>query len=193
MSAFERENRVALGLLLASVFIACSASPAEEDTAASSGQIPVVGNYPSASAGSKAASTSDGFKGWGPSASAGSSGAAGIAAGAAGMGAAGSAGAAAGSGTAGTAGTAAAGAGGSASADMSATSDDPLDLFGSGAGGASAPGSDPIADLFGPGASGAPAPSCEGLVCLEDADCQNLYPEEHAQCKFTGCVDLVCK
>jgi len=34
--------------------------------------------------------------------------------------------------------------------------------------------------------------SCEGLLCLEAADCATLYPEENASCKFTDCVDFMC-
>lgn len=36
-------------------------------------------------------------------------------------------------------------------------------------------------------------PSCEGLICLEDADCASLYPDENATCKFTSCVDFFCQ
>jgi hypothetical protein len=46
---------------------------------------------------------------------------------------------------------------------------------------------DPFAGLFGPDEV-----SCEGLLCLDTADCASLYPEENAQCKFTGCVDFMC-
>jgi hypothetical protein len=42
--------------------------------------------------------------------------------------------------------------------------------------------------LLGPGEI-----SCEGLLCLEAADCAGLYPEENATCKFTDCVDFACK
>jgi hypothetical protein len=65
--------------------------------------------------------------------------------------------------------------------------------------GAAAAGSmaeeDPLGDLFnmGMGMAAAPAISCEGQVCLEFADCENLHPDEHAACKFTRCEDLECK
>ena len=49
---------------------------------------------------------------------------------------------------------------------------------------------DPLGDLFGLGSG---TPSCEGLICVEDKDCQDLYPTENATCKFTKCVDLTCK
>ena len=48
------------------------------------------------------------------------------------------------------------------------------------------------ADIFG-GLFPAPQVSCDGLVCLEDADCASLYPDEDAACHFTHCEDLVCK
>jgi hypothetical protein len=54
---------------------------------------------------------------------------------------------------------------------------------------------DPFADLFGDTMTGGAAPqvSCEGMVCLEFADCANLHPDENAVCKFTRCEDLQCK
>ena len=35
--------------------------------------------------------------------------------------------------------------------------------------------------------------SCEGLLCVETADCAMLYPDENATCKFKSCVDFVCQ
>ena len=46
---------------------------------------------------------------------------------------------------------------------------------------------DPFAGLLGPAEV-----SCEGLLCLDAADCATLYPEENTTCKFTSCVDFVC-
>jgi len=46
---------------------------------------------------------------------------------------------------------------------------------------------DPFLGLLGPAEA-----SCEGLLCLEAADCATLYPDENATCKFTSCVDFVC-
>ena len=46
---------------------------------------------------------------------------------------------------------------------------------------------DPFLGLLGPAEV-----SCEGLLCLEAADCATLYPDENATCKFTSCVDFVC-
>jgi hypothetical protein len=46
------------------------------------------------------------------------------------------------------------------------------------------------------GLLGVPAPdavSCEGLLCVETADCASLYPDEAATCKFTSCVDFTCQ
>jgi hypothetical protein len=31
------------------------------------------------------------------------------------------------------------------------------------------------------------------LLCLEDSDCAELYPDETVSCKFTKCVDLMCQ
>jgi hypothetical protein len=61
-----------------------------------------------------------------------------------------------------------------------------------GAGGAA--GSSAEDDPFGlNGIFGDPgALSCEGLLCLEAADCAALYPDETAACKFTKCEDFVC-
>jgi hypothetical protein len=123
---------------------------------------------------------------------AGTSGAAGsIAAGAgAGAGVAGSAGSAAGAGGAiAGAGGAIAGAGGATAA---AGSGGMAGGSAAGAGGESADAGpaedDPFGGLFDP-----PPTSCEGLLCLEDADCTNFYPDEAATCKLTRCVDLVCE
>jgi hypothetical protein len=58
-----------------------------------------------------------------------------------------------------------------------------------GAGGAAGAAPDDIfGGLFGP----APL-SCDGLLCLEDADCSTLYPDETTACKLTRCVDLFCQ
>lgn len=93
--------------------------------------------------------------------------AAGTAAQVAGSPAAGSGGASGSAGAAGSAGTSSAGAGG-AGGDAS---DDPFgDLF-------------PTPD----------APSCDGMLCLEAADCTSFYPDAAATCHFTDCVDFVCK
>jgi hypothetical protein len=87
-------------------------------------------------------------------------------------------------GSAGTAGSAAgsggssAGSGGSAGSSSAGSSAD-----------AGMPEEDPIGDLLG----GAGQTSCEGLICLEAADCADLYPDENATCKFTDCVDFMCK
>jgi hypothetical protein len=58
------------------------------------------------------------------------------------------------------------------------------------AGGASAADDDD--DLLG-GLLPTPQVSCDGLVCLEDADCADLYPDEDALCHFTHCQDLTCQ
>jgi hypothetical protein len=57
-----------------------------------------------------------------------------------------------------------------------------------GAAGAEDMGDDPVGDLFPP----VPA-SCEGLLCIEDADCGTLYVEQAATCKLTKCVDFTCQ
>lgn len=172
-------TQVARGLVLALGLIAAgcgsSAEPEESSDSNSNPSIPVVGNYPAAGAAGQA-SSSDGFKGW-RSDAAGSSAGKGAAAGSSGAVAAGSSGAAAGSG--GSAGAlSAAGAGGAAGTAPAA-----------GSGGDSSTDDDPLG-LFGPSNS---APSCEGLICVEDQDCKDLYPEESAACKFTKCVDFACK
>jgi hypothetical protein len=109
--------------------------------------------------------------------SGGSSGAAG-AAGAAGT-AAGSGGSTAGAGGSGGAG--AGGAGGTGGAGGAGGS--------GGAGGAAgADSDDPFADIF-----GTDQISCDGLLCLEDSNCADFYPDEASTCKFTKCVDFVCQ
>jgi hypothetical protein len=129
-------------------------------------------------------SAGNGFKGWRDPTAAGSGGAAaGTVAAAGSSGAAGKAPAA---GSGGSAGSAGAAGGSAAGSGTTAPAEDPLDIFGLGSAGA--PAEDPL-DLFGtPGMM-----SCAGLLCTELADCQNLYPTEHAACKFTQCVDLECK
>jgi hypothetical protein len=145
--------------------------------------VPLVDNFPGA-AGQRAGNS---FKSWSKNGS-----------GAGGGGAAGSAGSAAAGTTAAVSGGAAgaagntAGASGAVAAAGSGTTvePDPLDIFGMGSAGAGAD-PDPIADLF--GTAGAGVPTCTGLVCGELADCQDLYPEQNASCKFTRCEDLECK
>jgi hypothetical protein len=109
-----------------------------------------------------------------PSTSAGASGAIASSAGTSGGGAGASGNSAGTSGGAGSAGSMAAMAGSSA-----AGAGDPPD-----AGVAS--DDDPLG-LFGP-----EEVSCEGLLCVEAADCATLYPDENATCKFTNCVDFEC-
>jgi hypothetical protein len=87
-------------------------------------------------------------------------------------------------GTLASAGSPAAGAGGSVAGDGGALS--------AGAGGAGGAGGDDDDDVFG-GLFPTPQVSCDGLICLEDADCASLYPDEDAACHFTHCEDLVCK
>ena len=168
------------------MFGACGSAPAEETAGGAGSNVPLVDNFP----GMAGRAASDGFKAWGSTNAAGTGGAASVAgapgsAGAAGKsvaaGSGGSIGAAGSAGGAGSAGTPAAGSG------TTAPAEDPFDIFGMGSAGA--PAEDPL-DLFGgmPGAV-----SCAGLLCAELADCQNLYPTEHAACKFTQCVDLECK
>ena len=161
----------ALGLGL--IFAGCGSSAAPEDSSTSSRPtIPVIGNYPAAAGTGSVASASSGsgFKGWRGDA-AGSSGAAGQATAAGSGGAAGSAGRAA-AGSSASAGSSAAGTSGADAGSGATSMDDPLDLFG--------------------GAAPAAAPSCDGLVCVEDKDCQDLYPMESAACKLTKCVDFAC-
>jgi hypothetical protein len=166
---------VARGLVLALglVTVGCGSSAEPEESSDSNNpSIPVVGNYPAAGSAGQT-SSGDGFKGWRGDAAGSSAGSAA----AAGAVAAGSSAVAAGSGgSAGTASTA--GAGGAAGNAAAA-----------GSGGDSSSDDDPLG-LFGPTAD---APSCEGLICVEDQDCKELYPEESATCKFTKCVDFACK
>jgi hypothetical protein len=93
---------------------------------------------------------------------------------AAGTGTGGQSGSAGGNGSAGRAGAggAAAGAGGEQADAGAANEDDPFGLF------------DP---------AGLDELSCEGLLCVEAADCASLYPDEAAACKFTTCQDFVCQ
>ena len=171
-------TQIALCAGLVLMFAGCGSSATEDESSAGSGgsNIPVVGNYPSA-ANAGQNGLASGFKGWRNDAAAGSSGASGMkAAAGGGAGSAGSAGAAgaagnaaAGSGSAGAAGNA-----GAAGAAGDASQDDPLDLFGSG------------------GSSSATS-TCEGMICVEDRDCQDLYPDENARCKFTRCEEFECK
>lgn len=87
--------------------------------------------------------------------------------------------ASAGAAAAGTGGRSAAGSGGASSAGAGGAG---------GTGGAAGDDDDIFGALF-----PAPQVSCDGLVCLEDADCASLYPDEDAVCHFTHCEDLVCK
>ncbi|HMI94418.1 MAG TPA: hypothetical protein VK509_23760 [Polyangiales bacterium] len=101
----------------------------------------------------------------------------------AGIGASGASAAGTGGSSAGTGGSSA-GAGGSAGSTAM--------MAGSGTAGASVDAGvpdeeDPFGGLLGPAEV-----SCEGLLCLEDADCATLYPEENATCKFTSCADFMC-
>jgi hypothetical protein len=168
--------RAAHGMVwtLALMFAGCGSASEPEGEPNSTPSIPVVGNYP-ASGGAGQSSSGDGWKGW-RSAAAGSSGAVatGPAAGSSSASAtAGSSASAAGSGgSAGTASATAAAAGTKAAAGSGAADeDDALDIFGQSSG----------------------AASCDGLVCVEDQDCKDLYPEESAACTFTQCVDFACK
>ena len=123
----------------------------------------------------------------------------------------GSAGTAAGS--AGTVATPSAGAGGT-SASSAGTSGGNAGTGGNTAGtsGGSAGSAGSMAAMAGSSAAGAGDPpdagapddedpfgllgpaevSCEGLLCVEAADCATLYPDENATCKFTTCVDFEC-
>jgi hypothetical protein len=113
-------------------------------------------------------------------------GAGGAGSGSAGSGGAGSGGA--GTGAAGT-GAAAAGQAGGVAAGSGGTG-------GSTAGGAGgqgeAAGAEAEEDPFG-GIFGTPSDACEGLLCVEAADCTDLYPDEATSCKFTKCVDFQCE
>jgi hypothetical protein len=116
-----------------------------------------------------------------------------------------------GAGTVGAAGAVAAGTGGAGGGGRAGTAGSTAGAGGStaGAGGSTAAGSggadggvdadaavadagsaedDPFGGLFGPLPT-----SCDGLLCLEDADCATLYPDETATCKLTRCVDFVCE
>ena len=63
-----------------------------------------------------------------------------------------------------------------------------------GMGGADAADASVEDDFFGVFAAPEPdALSCEGLICLESADCTSLYPDEAAACHFTTCEDFICK
>jgi hypothetical protein len=125
-------------------------------------------------AGAGSGGTSSAGTGGAAAGSGGSSGAAG-AAGAAGS-AAGSGGSTAGAG--GSAGAEAGGAGGAGGASGAGGAD----------GAAGSDSDDPFADFFGTGQI-----SCDGLLCLEDSNCTDFYPDEAAACKFTKCVDFVCQ
>jgi len=168
------------------MFAACGSAPAEETAGGAGSSVPLISNYPGA-----AGRSTDGWKGWAnanASGKGGTGGAAGVAGSAGTAGkttvAAGSGGAAAAAASAGSAGSTGAPAAGSGT---TAAAEDPFDIFGLGSAGAPA---DDLLDPFG----GMPGMvSCTGLLCAELADCQNLYPTEHAACKFTQCVDLECK
>jgi len=164
------------------MLVGCGAAPAGETLGGAGSNVRLVDNYP----GGAGQSSGDGFKGWRNTTAAGSGGAAAgtmAAAGSSGGGGGGGKAPAAGSG--GSAGSAGA-AGPAAGSGTTAPTEDPFDIFGLGSAGA--PAEDPL-DLFGmPGMV-----TCAGLLCAELADCQNLYPTEHAACKFTQCVDLECK
>jgi hypothetical protein len=64
-----------------------------------------------------------------------------------------------------------------------------------GAAGAAGADEDVFGGLFGtdPAAADPAAISCSDLVCFETADCASLHPDENAACKFTSCVDFLCK
>jgi hypothetical protein len=170
------------------IFVACGSAPAEETAGGAGSGVPLVDNFP----GNAGRSSNDGFKGWSNPAAAGSGGAA-VASAAAGSGGSaggsGSSGLASAAGSGGAAGIASA-AGSPASGSGTTAPPDPLDVFGLGSGGA--PAEDPL-DIFDPGMAAPATVSCMGLICTELADCQDLYPTEHATCKFTQCVDLECK
>jgi|GEM_PF-5040212 len=178
MSAVSRGTRIALCAGLGLMLVGCGSAPAEEAEGGAGSNVPLVDNFP----GMAGQSAGDGFKGWRNPAAAGSGGAA-----AGTVAAAGSSGAAGKAPAGGSGGAAGGSAGGpAAGSGTTAPAEDPLDIFGLGSAGA--PAEDPL-DLFGmPGMM-----SCAGLLCAELADCQNLYPTEHAACKFTQCVDLECK
>jgi hypothetical protein len=182
MSAKRLGTQFALCAGLGLIFVACGSAPAEETAGGAGSSVPLVDNFP----GNAGRSSGDGFKGWRSPTAAGSGGsAAGTPAG----GSSGSAGRASAAGSGGSAGTAGA-AGSPAAGSGGAPEQDPLDIFGLGSGGA--PAEDPL-DIFGPANAAPDMVSCVGLICTELADCQDLYPTEHAACKFTQCVDLECK
>jgi hypothetical protein len=146
--------------------------PADPMLIAGQGGTPSIGPVDNPGSGGRTAAGSGG---------AGTAGLAGaVAAGAGGAGGAGTAGSTAGAGgsAAGTGGSTAAGSGGTdggVDADAAVADAGPAE-------------DDPFGDLFGPLPT-----SCDGLLCLEDADCATLYPDETATCKLTRCVDFVCE
>jgi hypothetical protein len=143
--------------------------PADSMAIAGQGGTPSIGPVDNPGSGGRAAAGSGG---------AGTEGSAGaVAAGAGGAGTAGS--------TAGAGGSAA-GAGGSTAAGSGGT-DGGVDADAAVADAGPAE-DDPFGGLFGPLLT-----SCDGLLCLEDADCATLYPDETATCKLTRCVDFVCE
>lgn len=163
------------GLVCSAALAACgSDTPAGPMAMAGAGGTPDLQVDNPGSAGKPAAGSGGTSQAGAGGSAAGSGGAVGAAGGggAAGMAAAGSGGSNAGAGgSGGTGGTGGAGgAGGSGGAAGAPESDDPF------------------ADLFGPGQI-----SCEGLLCLEDSNCAEFYPDEAATCKFTKCVDFVCQ
>lgn len=181
MSAVRQRTQLALGAGLALILIACGASPVEEEESPAD-TIPVIDLT-----GSAGRRSDVGFKGWRMPSSAGAGGASAGAPAAVG-GSSGTAGEVSAAGSGGAAGAAgAAGSAPTAGSGASAPTMDPFDIFGLGSAGAVA--EDPF-NLFG-GTPG--AVNCAGLLCFEAADCQNLYPAEHAACNFTQCVDLQCK
>lgn len=188
MSAVRQGTQFALcaGFLM---LAACGSSAPAEDGAGAGSGAPLVDNFPSANAGQ---SSGNGFKAWQRDASgAGAGGAAGLTGTAGSAGAAGVAAAAGSGGTAGSAGAAGASAGtGGAAASSDAVEPDPLDVFGLGSAGAGA--EDPL-DLFGEAGAPSAADSCSGLVCLDHADCRDLYPEQNTKCRFTRCEEFECK
>ena len=185
MSALRQGTLFALRAGFGLILVGCGASPMDEAAGGAGSGVPVVDNFP----GNAGQNASDGFKGWRKPDAAGSGGS--ITEAAAGSGgSAGSAGATApAAGSGGEAGDAASAGSGAAGSGMSAPAD-PLDIFGLGSAGA--PAEDPL-DIFNLGDAQPEAVSCAGLLCTELADCQNLYPTEHATCNFTQCVDLECK
>jgi hypothetical protein len=188
MSATKLGTRFALCAGLGLIFAACGSAPAEETAGGAGSSVPLVDNFP----GNAGRSSGDGFKGW-SSPAAGSGGAAAGARASSGSGGSAGAAGAAGNLAAGSGGSSgAAGAAGNPAADSGTTTapPDPFDVFGLGSGGA--PAEDPL-DIFDPANAAPDAVSCVGLICTELADCQDLYPTEHAACKFTQCVDLECK